>query len=158
MQLSRFLLKNKLAVMGSARQLKDFSMLPLNPAGTSMRFMSTKKTQEKPQKEETASKKEKEQQPSKEEKEKKAKEEETESSDEQSAKPEEKIEDETTAKFKALEADLKKKDDKIKDINKQLEETNALLKESINKYKYQLAENDNTVKRYKDEIKKTEEY
>lgn len=50
-----------------------------------------------------------------------------------------------------LKTQLSDKDVKIEELTKKLEK-------SINNYRYQLAENDNTIKRYKEEVKKTKEY
>lgn len=59
--------------------------------------------------------------------------------------------EEAQKKIKELEEQLKARDEKLDDITKKLEK-------SVSSYKYQLAENDNTVKRYKEEVKKTKEY
>lgn len=66
-------------------------------------------------------------------------------------KKEETAEQKLEKKNKALEEKILKSEEDIKELNKKLEQ-------SINKYKYQLAENDNTVKRYKEEVRKAGDF
>lgn len=59
--------------------------------------------------------------------------------------------EEVTLKAKEIKSLLKEQDDEIEMLRKKLENARQ-------QYQYQLAENDNTVKRYKDEIEKTKEF
>lgn len=59
--------------------------------------------------------------------------------------------EEVTLKAKEIKKLLKDQDDEIEDLKKKLENAKK-------QYQYQLAENDNTVKRYKEEVSKTKEY
>lgn len=59
--------------------------------------------------------------------------------------------EEVTLKAKEIKSLLKDQDDEIEMLRKKLENARQ-------QYQYQLAENDNTVKRYKDEIEKTKEF
>jgi flagellar motor protein MotB len=67
--------------------------------------------------------------------------------------------DEETSKAKKEQDDkIKKLEQRVKDLGDRCKESEKSYLDLRNKYIYQLADNDNTVKRYKEEVNKTREF
>ena len=146
MQVSRILFKNTLLARTCLKQVKLAQRSALCSLNMQMRYMSTKSRSETAEKSGRFDEK-----PQKKEEPKEETQDEevpTESAEDEAHKAElKKLQDQ----IKSLEKSLKKKEAKIDEADKKLTKL-------FNKYKYQLAENDNTVKRYKDQVSKTKDF
>lgn len=152
MQLSKVLLKHKILSRACLNSSVQSASCNMHPVFTPMRYFASKAKAENGQE---ASKAE-EEKVSEETKNHKAKETKADAKaqDQQDSSDAEEVNaevEEAQKRIKELEEQLKAKDEKLDDITKKLEK-------SVSNYKYQLAENDNTVKRYKEEVKKAKEY
>ena len=155
MQISRILFKKTLLARSCLRQAKQMPRACSLSMNTQMRYFSSESKTDTAAKSDRFTKKEEE--PVKEEateETEKTTEEPTEEGAEENTEEEEKVDPKITKlqeQISELESLLEKKETKLTD-------TDEKLKDVINKYRYQVAENDNTVKRYKDEVSKAKSY
>ena len=150
MFINKFLFKNTLLARSFLRQTKQVQKASLLNISMQMRYLSTKSKTESAFKSERFNQKFKEEQTKK-----KSSKEEAPVGESTSQTEDKEIKDPEILK---LESRIKELERISLEKETKLNKTEKQLKEVINKYRYQVADNDNTVKRYKVEVSKARSF
>ncbi|CAI2377732.1 unnamed protein product [Moneuplotes crassus] len=147
MQISRILFQKTLLAKTCLKQARQLPRTSLCAVNTDMRYFSTSSKTESAAKSDRFNQKEAE----------KAEEKLNEEVKEEQQEPTEE-QQEVDPKVAKLEKQISELETMLETKESHIEDTNKKLEKIFNKYRYQIAENDNTVKRYKEEVTKAKSF